>query len=79
MDKTACGNTDPIRISHFIASISNIPLADKIAKQVQHDLTMQQDAFKKALTLEAALQLAEDVHLGRPHQIMQIIAVALRQ
>ena len=35
VDKTACENIDPTRIYHFIASINNTSIAEKIAMQVQ--------------------------------------------
>ena len=50
-------NTDP-RIYHFVAGINNTNIAKKITKQVQYAHRTLQDAFKKALTLEAGLHLA---------------------
>ena len=35
---------------------------------------MLPNAFQRVLTLEAGLQLAEGVHLGRPYQVMWIYA-----
>ena len=59
-------------IYHFVAGISNTNIADKIAKQVRYAHRTLQDAFKRALTLEAGLQLAEGVHLGKFPQVMQV-------
>ena len=59
-------NTDPVRIYHFVVSINNTTIADKIMKQVRDAPRILQDALKKALTLEASIQLTEHVHLGRP-------------
>ena len=53
-----------------MTSINNTNIADKIAKQVQYAPRTLQDAFKRALILEAGLQLAEGVHLGRSPQVM---------
>ena len=69
-DKTAWGNTDPTRIYHFVTNIKNTSIADKIAKQVWYVPRTLQDAFERALTLEAGLQLAKGVHLGRSPQVM---------
>ena len=57
---------------HLRTSINNATLADKIAKQVQDALRMPKDPIKKALTLEACLQLTKDIHLGRPPLVMQV-------
>ena len=57
-------NTDPKRIYTFVTSI-NTGIADKIAKHVQYTPGILQDTFKRALALEAGLQLAKGVHLGR--------------
>ena len=54
-----------MRIYHFIVSINNTSIAEKIAKQVQYTLRTLQDAFERALTLEAGLQLAKGVHIER--------------
>ena len=59
-------------IYHFVTRINNTSIADKIAKQVQYALRTLQDSFKRALTLEAGLQLAKGVHLGRFPQVMQV-------
>ena len=71
-DKTVLENTDPMRIYHFVTSINNDSIADKIAKQVWYAQRTLQDAFERALTLEAGLQLAEGVHLQRSFQVMQV-------
>ena len=56
-----------------------ITIGDWIATQVQDTQIVLQDAFKKALTLEAGLQLAEDVYLGRPPQVKQVSTDAQKQ
>ena len=74
VDKTACENANPIQIYHFVASINNTTIADKIAKQVREDPKMLQKAFEKALMVEAGQQLAQGVHLGWSPQVMEIFA-----
>ena len=71
-DKTAQDNTDPTRIYHFVSSINNTSIADRIAKQVWYAPRTLQDAFERALILEARLQLAEGIHLGRSPHVMQV-------
>ena len=70
--KTAHENTDPTRLYHFVASINNTTIADKIAKQVQDVPQTLQDVFEKALTLGAGSQLVDGVHLRRFSQVMQV-------
>ena len=72
MDMTTCENTDPIGIYHFIAIINNNTIVDKIAKHVRNTPQMLQDAFEKALILEAGLQ-------GRHPQVMQVSIEAPEQ
>ena len=67
IDKPAWENTDPMRIYHVISSIT-----DKIDKHVWNTPRAFKYAFKYALIPEAALQLAESVHLGRYPQVMQV-------
>ena len=59
-----------MKVYHFVASINNTTIADKIAKQVQYAPRTLQEDFKGAITLEASLQLAKGVHLGRSHQVI---------
>ena len=61
-----------MRIYHFVTSINNTNIADKIAKQVWYTPKTLQDALKRALNLEAGLHLAKGVHLGRSFQVMQV-------
>ena len=61
-----------MRIYHFGTSINNTSIADKIAKKIWYVPRTLQDAFKRVLTLEAGLQLAKGVHLGRSPQVMQV-------
>ena len=62
-DKTAQENADPMRIYYFVTSINNTSIADKIAKQVWYGHRTLQDAFERALTVGAGLQLATGVLL----------------
>ena len=71
-DRTVQENTDPMRIYHFVTSINKTSRADKIAKQVWYILRTLQEAFHRALTLEAGLHLAKGVHIGRSPQVMQV-------
>ena len=71
-NKTACENTNPMNIYHFVSIINNTNIADKIAKQVLYTLKILQDAFERALTLKAGLQLAKSVHLGTSPQVRQV-------
>ena len=71
-DKMTNENTDPMRIFHFMASISNMSIADKIVKWVKEAPRPPLDAFEKVLTLEGGIQLAVGVHLGRSFQVMQV-------
>ena len=65
-------NADPTRVYHFVTNIKNTSIADKIAKLMQYAPRTLQNAFERGLTLEAGLQLAKGVHLGRSPQVMQI-------
>ena len=56
----------------FCQYINNTSIAEKIAKQGQYAPQTLQDAFERALTLEAGLKLAKGVHLGRSPQVMQV-------
>ena len=71
-DKKAWENTDPMWIYHFVTSIDNTSIADKIVKQVWYVPRTLQDTFKRALVLEVGLQLSKGVHWGRSPQVMQI-------
>ena len=42
-------------IYYFVTSVNNTSIADRIAKQVQYAPGTLQDAFERALTLEAGL------------------------
>ena len=63
-------NTDPTKLYHFITSINNMSIADKIAKKVRDAPRKLQNVFMKALTLEAGLHLAKGVHLWRFSQVI---------
>ena len=65
-----------MRINHFVGSINNTNIADKTAKQVWYAPKTLQDAFKRALSLEAGLKLAKGVHLERSPHVMQLCTSA---
>ena len=46
--KIIYGNTDSMRKYHFVASINNVFIVDKIAKQVRDTPRVLLDPFKKA-------------------------------
>ena len=50
--------------------MSKTSIADKIAKQVWYAPRTLQDAFERALVLEAGLQLDEGINLGKSPQVM---------
>ena len=79
MDNTIHENKKPKRVYHFVASINNNPtIVYKITKQMLDAPIRLQEEFTKALILEAGLQLAEGVHLGKP-QVMQVSKDATKQ
>ena len=57
MDKTTHENFHLMWIYQFVVHINNTPIADKIAKQVRDATKTLQEAFEKALTMRAGLQL----------------------
>ena len=54
--RDACYDTDPSRWFRFLTSITNTTIADKITRSKFLPQNLQQ-CFKKALRLEASLQL----------------------
>ena len=66
-----CYDTDPSRWFRFITSITNITMADKITRSEFLPPNLQQ-CFKKALRLEASLQLSEGVNMARKTTIMNV-------
>ena len=61
MKRDACYNTDPSRWFRFLTSITNSTIANKITRSEFLPQNIQQ-CFKKALRLEAILQLSEGVN-----------------
>ena len=57
---------------YFVAGMYNTSMAYKTAKQVWYAVRTLQDTSKRPLALEAGLQLADSVHLGRFPQVMQV-------
>ena len=63
---------DPTRNYHLVTSMNNTMIPDKVAKQVWEAPRTLQDAFKRALSLEAGIYLAESIHLVRLLQVIQV-------
>ena len=63
-------NIDPSRWTHFLASINNTAITDKVlhGKTLPRNL---EDAMKKAIQLEAGFQLSEGVNMVRRINVMQ--------
>ena len=61
--RDACYDTDPSRWFRFLTSITNTTIADKITRSEFFPQNLQQ-CFKKALRLEASLQLSEGVNVA---------------
>ena len=59
----ACYDTDPSRWFRFLTSITNMTIADKITRSEFLPQNLEQ-CFKKALRLEASLQLSERVNMA---------------
>ena len=62
-------NVDPSRWTHFLASINNTAITDKIL----HSKTLPKkldEAMSKAIQLEASFQLSEGVNMARKINIM---------
>ena len=64
MKRDACYDTDPSRWFRFLTSITNTTIADKITRSEFLPQNLQQ-YFKKALRLEASLQLSEGVNMAQ--------------
>ena len=67
----ACYNTDPSRWFRFLTSITNTTIADKTTQSKFLPQNLQQ-CFKKALRLEASLQLSEGVNMAHKTTIMNV-------
>ena len=66
-----CYDTDPSRWFRFLTSITNTTIADKIMRSENLPQNLQQ-CFKKALKLEASLQLSEGVNMAQRTTIMNV-------
>ena len=62
-------NMDPSRWTHYLASINNTVITDKVlrSKTLQKNLD---EAMSRAIQLEAAFQLSEGVNMARKINIM---------
>ena len=69
--RDACYDTDPSRWFRFLTSITNTTIADKITRSEFLPQNLQQ-CFKKALWLEASLQLSEGVNMARKTTVMNV-------
>ena len=69
--RDACYDTDPSRWFRFLTSITNTTIADKIMRSEFLPQNLQQ-CFKKALRLEASLQLSEGVNMTGKMTIMNV-------
>ena len=64
---------DPSRWFRFLTSITNTTIADKITRSEFLPQNLQQ-CFKKALRLEASLQLSEGVNMARKTTVLNVDA-----
>ena len=69
--RDACYNTDPSRWLRFLTSITNTTIMDKITQSEFLPQNLQQ-CFKKALRLEASLQLSEGVNMACKTTVMNV-------
>ena len=69
--RDACYDTDPSRWFRFFTSITNTTIADKITQSEFLPQNLKQ-CFKKALRLEASLQLSEGVNMGCKTTVMNV-------
>ena len=67
----ACYDTDPSRWSRFLTSITNTTIAEKITQSEFLPQNLQQ-CFRKALRLEASLQLSEGVNMAHKMTVMNV-------
>ena len=67
----ACYDTDSSRWFRFLTSITNTTIADKITRSEFLPQNLQQ-CIKKALRLEASLQLSEGVNMAHKTKVMNI-------
>ena len=69
--RDACYDTDPSRWFRFLTSITNTTIADKITRSEFLPQNLQQ-CLKKALRLEASLQLSEGVNMAHKTTLMNV-------
>ena len=69
--RDACYDTDPPWWFRFLTSITNTTIADKITQSDFMPQNLQQ-CFKKALRLEASLQLLEGVSMAHKTTVMNV-------
>ena len=69
--RDVCYDTDPSRWFRFLTSITNTTIADKIIRSEFLPQNLQQ-CFKKALRLEASLQLSEGVNMAHRTMVMNV-------
>ena len=69
--RDACYDTDPSWWFRFLTSITNTTIADKITQSESLPQNLQQ-CFKKALRLEASLQLAKGVNMAHKTTVMNV-------
>ena len=69
--REACYDTDPSRWFKFLTSITNMTIVDKNTRSESLPQNLQQ-CFKKALRLEASLQLSEGVNMARRTTVMNV-------
>ena len=69
--RDACYDTDSLRWFRFLTSITNTTIADKITRSEFLPQNLQQ-CFKKALRLEASLQLSEGVNMAQRTTVMNV-------
>ena len=69
--RDACYDTNPSRWFRFLTSITNTTIADKITQSQFLPQNLQQ-CFKKALRLEASLQLSEGVNMACKTTVMNV-------
>ena len=70
---TAFRQRDQTRFTHFLKTLSNSSIGDKVIKSIQDDDTLGR-IFQKCIEQETKLQLAEGLHLQRDPKVMQVNA-----
>ena len=77
-DILAVSQKDPSRIMHFLSTLKNTTIADKLIRKqhTQHPLLHLQDGFQRSIELERGAQLAEGLHLSRHSTVLHAQAEA---